>query len=139
MRSPAYKRGFYETALLQKWYEIFPAYAKFMRPVKLFKGRLVIATNSPSAAHNIKMQGPFLIQRMNQFIGYAAVKEIKFEIRTFTPDEEKSVPTPLVADSVAQLSAQVKCETITDDDLRQCFERLGGLIEMEKRTKDEIN
>lgn len=135
MKNSARKRGFYESVLLQKWYEIFPAYAKFMRPVKMWKGRLTIATNSPSAAHNIKMQGQYLIQRMNQFVGYGVVKELKFEIRSFTPDEEEMLPTPLEVDSKAALDAKAKCASIIDDDLRACLERLGGVLEMEKRKK----
>lgn len=137
LKSPAAKRGFFEAILLEKWDEIFQGNARFMRPVNLWKGKLTIATNSPSAAHNIKMQGSYLIGRLNQFVGYGAVKEIKFQVKSFLPKEDIVKPEEVKVSKQAALSAKVECAHIEDEDVRICFEGLSGLIKM--NPKKEVN
>lgn len=127
------KRGFFETVLLERWYEIFPSYAAFMRPVKVWKGCLVIATNSPSAAHNVKMQGPYIIARINQFMGYDAVTSLKFQVKYFPVKREEEKKNSLKADALAVEKAHEKCAHIKDEELRKSFQSLTEMVEMEKR------
>lgn len=127
MRSPAAKRGFFEMILLEKWDEIFQGNAKFMQPINLWKGKLTIATNSPSAAHNMKMQGPYLISRLNQFVGYGAVNEIRFQIRSFLPKETPEKAKEIQVSEQAKFLAKQDCAHIEDSDLRSSFESLGAL------------
>lgn len=132
LRKPARVRGFAEFSVLQKWGEIFPGYAQFMRPVSLKKGVLRVATNSASAAHNLRLQGPFLIARVNQYFGYNAVKDIKYDIRHFTIEDEKMVPQ-LIADDEALSYAHQACDKIESDELRESFEKLASMVFMEKK------
>jgi hypothetical protein len=121
-------RGFYESAILTHWHEILPEYAAFTCPLKLFKGILTLATNSPSAAHNIKMQGPYLIERINQFFGYGAVKDIKFLIRSFEADIKKPKNKPIKATEKAIKQATADCVDVNDEDLRNSLINLEALI-----------
>ena len=136
MHKPARARGFYEPIILQKWSEIFPSYADFLRPVKLKNGTLTVATNSASAAHNIKMQGPYLISRINQFIGYGAVKKLHFQIVSFLPPASQESTEPLYITPEAQRKSVHMCKNITDDTLRGCLERLGACILSQKSDKE---
>lgn len=128
----ARSRGFYESAILTHWHEILPEYAAFTCPLKLFKGTLTLATNSPSAAHNIKMQGPYLIQRINQFFGYGAVKEIKFLIRSFEADIKPAKMKPLEPSAEALSQAKKDCADVEDDELRNSLANLSAIIETVK-------
>lgn len=136
LRNPARKRGFVEVSVLEKWPEIFPSYAAFMRPVALRKGTLKIATNSGSAANNLRMQGPYLIARINQYFGYAAVKNIKFDIRYFTA-EEKFVIEPLTVSEKAVEYASEICQNIENDELQESFKNLATMVYEEKQNKEK--
>ena len=133
MRKHARARGFYETILLDKWQEIFPSYASFLRPIKLKNGTLTVATNSPSAAHNIKMQGPYLISRINQFVGYGAVKKLQFQVVSFTPEVQEDAPQKLEIKPDAAKKSDSLCKNVADDALRDCLTRLGGYILSEQK------
>ena len=137
LRKPARKRGFVEVSVLEKWPEIFPAYAAFMRPIAINKGVLKVATNSGSAANNLRMQGPYLIARINQYFGYAAVKDIKFDIRHFTAEEKRQIEK-LTASPQAVDYAHKSCESIADHSLKQSFENLAMMVYEEKNLKNKI-
>lgn len=136
LRKPARKRGFVEVSVLEKWPEIFPSYSSFMRPIAMNKGVLKIATNSGSAANNLRMQGPYLIARINQYFGYGAVKDIKFDIRHFDVDE-KVLFKPLQASEKAFEYAHKTCENIQSDTLKQSFENLAMMVYEEKQNKEK--
>lgn len=105
-----------------------------MRPIAMNKGVLKIATNSGSAANNLRMQGPYLIARINQYFGYGAVKDIKFDIRHF--DIEEEIPFhPLKISEKAVEYAQETCQNIKDDALKQSFANLAMMVYEEKQNK----
>jgi hypothetical protein len=135
LRKPARKRGFVEVSVLEKWPEIFPSYGAFMRPVALRKGTLKVATNSGSAANNLRMQGSYLIDRINQYFGYGAVKNIQFDIRHFTAEEKVRVE-PLVASDKAVEYAHDICKDIKNDGLQASFENLAMMVYEEKQNKE---
>ncbi|MFT7433140.1 MAG: hypothetical protein ACI9TY_000768 [Alphaproteobacteria bacterium] len=134
LRKPAKIRGFAEFSVLEKWVEIFPSYAPFMRPMSLKRGILKVATNSGSAATNLRMQGPYLIARINQYFGYNAVKEIKYIIRDFDSNYPTSLPQ-LVEDEESLAYAQQSCETIKDTSLKESFQRLAAMVYAEKKLR----
>lgn len=105
-----------------------------MRPVAMNKGVLKIATNSGSAANNLRMQGPYLIARINQYFGYGAVKDIKFDIRHFEVDEEPSFQ-PLTVSKNAVEYAEETCQNIKDDALKESFANLAMMVYEEKQIK----
>lgn len=136
LRKPARKRGFVEVSVLEKWPEIFPSYASFMRPIAMNKGVLKIATNSGSAANNLRMQGPYLIARINQYFGYGAVKDIKFDIRYFTV-EEKIMVEPLKETEESVLYAKKTCDGIKEVELKASFEKLAAMVFEEKQRNEK--
>ncbi len=105
-----------------------------MRPVAMNKGVLKIATNSGSAANNLRMQGPYLIARINQYFGYGAVKEIKFDIRHFEVDEETTFQ-PLTVSKKAVEYAEQTCQNIKDNALKESFANLAMMVYEEKQIK----
>jgi len=128
----ARSRGFYESAIITQWNEILPEYAKYTCPLKLYQGTLTLATNSPSAAHNIKMQGPYLMSRINQFFGYGAVKKIQFRIRSFEGTHRDDPVNLREPSKGATAKAQENCKDIPKDDLRESLEKLNALIYSEQ-------
>jgi len=135
LRKPARIRGFSESEVLIRWPEILPAYAAYSRPKSLNRsGVLEIVTNSASAANNMQMQGQALIDRINQFFGYGAVKKLRFVVTGFLPKLEEPIKR-LEADEKAEDWAVERCKDVQDTELRERLEKLGALIEMENRQK----
>tara|TARA_R110000868_G_scaffold262401_2_gene521029 strand:- start:11771 stop:12214 length:444 start_codon:yes stop_codon:yes gene_type:complete len=134
LRKPAKVRGFAEVSVLEKWVEIFPSYAAFMRPMSLKRGVLKVATNSGSAATNLRMQGPYLLARINQYFGYNAVKEIKYHIKEFDAQTNDIFPQ-LLEDEGSLAYAESTCSSIEDDSLRASFQRLAAMVYIEKKTR----
>ena len=131
LKKPAKIRGFAAFSVLEKWQEIFPAYAKYMRPLSLRKGVLRVATNSGSAATNLRMQGPYLLARINQYFGYNAVKSIQYSIRNFSVEEEPL--TMYLEDNENSITfAEEACASIENNILQKSFERLASVIYLEK-------
>lgn len=134
LRKPAKIRGFAEFSVLEKWVEIFPSYAPFMRPMSLKRGVLKVATNSGSAATNLRMQGPYLIARINQYFGYNAVREMKYIIRDFDSSVENILPDLIENDESLTYAVQA-CEGIKDDSLKKSFQRLASMVYIEKKLR----
>jgi hypothetical protein len=126
----ARKRGFAEAAVLQKWQQITPAHGRYTIPEKLFKGTLTIAVPSDSAKLAVQMDSAVLIQSMNQFFGYEAVKKIRFVLRQFNFEQKvaQKIQEPTDAD---RNRAMARCAGIEDLQLRERMIKLGALIEME--------
>lgn len=131
LTKPAKMRGFAEFSVLEKWSEILPSYADFLRPVSLRNGTLRVMTNSSSAASNLKMQGPYLLSRINSYFGYAAVQEMKFEIKHFEV-EPLTVKEQLAPSKEMEELALYGCEHIEDAELKASFAKLGALFYAQK-------
>jgi hypothetical protein len=126
----ARKRGFAEVSIIQKWHEITPAHGNYTTPEKLFRGVLTIAVPSGSAKLAVQMDSPILIERINQFFGYEAVKKIRFILRQFEFEKKvaKKIEQPTDA---ARIRATARCANIKDLKFQEQMIKLGALIEME--------
>lgn len=134
----ARKRGFAESAILQKWHEITPAHGNYTIPEKLFKGTLTLAVPSGSAKLAVQMDSAIIMDRINQFFGYPAVQKIRFILRQFE-FEQKMAEKLAEPDAAARNRAMARCAGIKDLQLKERMIKLGALIEMEnvRHLKDE--
>lgn len=129
----ASRRGFSELTVVTKWHEIVPAYSAYSRPVKLYNGILTIMASSSSAARNMDMQGQPLIDRINQYFGYGAVRKLKFVNRSFQIENREVEVQVICPDDMAKNTAKERCSDVRDEKVREALERLGSVFEMIKR------
>lgn len=134
LRKAGARRGFAESEILAHWQKIVPTFGQFSRPVKLWQGKLTVATNSSSAAMNMNMQTPLLIGRINQFLGYPAVDKIQCITTAFVVENDETFK-PIVPNNGAKGRAKARCSEVKNDEIREVLERLGAAIEMENFEK----
>ena len=143
------KNGFAETDVLMHWAEIVGAdHAAKCRPVKVhYRHRshgatLVVQTDS-ARAPEIEHQKTRIIERVNQFYGYGAVRHLKVTQSTglghrpgFAEDAAgfegpKAEPTKADAANAAKLA-----DGIEDPGLRDALTRMGTQILAQSRRPD---
>ena len=137
LRSAVRKRGIADADMPARWAEIVPEYKDYSRPLKMYQGTLTIASNSSSAAHNMQMQGDLLIQRINTFFGYNAVKSIKFVIRSFTEMEEIAKMTRLKIGEEAEAKSAKMCDSVTNKELKEKLQGLGEAVFQDNINKNK--
>lgn len=134
LRKAGVRRGFAEVEILAQWHKIVPSYGVFTRPVKLWQGKLTVATNSSSASMNLNMQKPLIISRINQFLGYVGVDDIRFVVQAFDVKVEEK-HQPITPNEGAKGRAEARCADVADEELRASLTRLGAMVEMENIEK----
>lgn len=145
------QKGFAETDVLLRWAEIAgAALAEVCRPVKVHYGAqrtlgatLVVQTTS-GRAPEVEMQGPALIDRVNQFYGYRAIQRLKVTQSTgigpvagfaeaakpFVGPGARADTKPTKAD---QTEAATLAEGISSPGLRDALTRMGAHILAQSR------
>lgn len=127
LRTHASRQGFAEGDLLQRWQSICPEYAAYSYPASLRQGRLVVAVNSDSARQNMQYILPSLLQKLNGFYGYEAVKNIQLITRHFEPNHVEKVDEISPSLQAVQ-QAEKACQNIKNTDLKQALQKLGSFI-----------
>ena len=130
------KQGFASTEIVTRWSEIVGAeIAAHSEPEKIQwprpldgqtaePGTLVLRVEGPTAVE-IQHLSAVVIERVNRFFGWQAVRGLRLRqapIRRATP---KRVPSP-DPDTTARIAATLS--DIKDDDLRDALARLGAAI-----------
>ncbi len=134
------KHGFSSAALIEEWATVIgPELAATCQPVKLGfpprqrdGGTLHIRADSGTALELQHLE-PQIIQRVNAFLGYAAVARLTYiqapisqrQIDARRPG--KKPPAPVVAPATPAATAEA-IAAVEDPELRASLERLGVLI-----------
>lgn len=137
------KRAGITIELVQSWEEVVgPALGEQSRPLKLlwprraheddpFQPATLIIACQGFTAMRIQHETGEIINRVNAFLGFAAVGRIKIEQKPVALPMPKRRELPKVdAATAAKISHSV--ENIEDDSLRDALQRLGQSIHAEK-------
>ncbi|MEO1328662.1 MAG: DciA family protein [Pseudomonadota bacterium] len=151
-RSTLSSRGISEVKLIAQWREIVgDKLADACQPLRIkaprggfgVGGVLVLAV-SGARASEIEHQGPRIIERVNQYYGYAAVANLQItqaaRLSPRTAPAARPAPAPLSAQKQAEIAALT--DPIENDALRGALARLGANImrrpKSEKRRFPEL-
>ncbi|ABC24045.1 DUF721 domain-containing protein [Rhodospirillum rubrum] len=138
------KRGLAEEALLSRWAEVVgPMLAAHVHPMRLVRARrkpggeggvlgaggvLHLRVEGGAVALELQHRLPQVIERVNGFLGWAAVERITLHqgrlLRTRTAPVRE--PPPLPAERAASLGSGL--EGVDDADLRAALARLGTAV-----------
>ena len=140
------RRGFAKAELLAAWPAIVgPAYASWTAPEKIVwpratvesgdvPGVLILRVDGPRSIF-VQHEAPQIIERVNAFLGYAAVGQIRIvqgPVQTEATAAPEALP-PLTAEASAELDGALA--GVADDGLRAALDRLGrGVLATRKRT-----
>ncbi|MEM7059326.1 MAG: DUF721 domain-containing protein [Pseudomonadota bacterium] len=146
------RKGFAETEVLLRWPEIAgSALAAVCRPVKVHYGAsramgatLIVQTDS-GRAPEVEHQGPALVERVNQFYGYRAIRRLKvtqstglgssagkaqgFAEEQAAFDGPASNPTPEEEKRAAQMAQEIETPGLKD-----ALSRMGAHVLAQSRT-----
>lgn len=130
----ARKRGFYEAQIWLRWAEIVPEHAAYCCPDKVFKDTLTLAVSSDSAKVILQMQQDILVQRINLFWGYQAVRRLKFVTKNLPPPKVLQTHT-IQPSPQAEARAKARVMHIENLALRESFYKLAALVEQENENE----
>jgi hypothetical protein len=133
------KQGFASTDIVTHWPEIVgPEVAAHAEPIKLQWPR-GDAENPEPATLVLRVQGPaaleiqhlsdVILERVNRFFGWRAVKRIALRQAPLTHGTERKAPSPPDPAQVARVAASLP--DVTDESLRGALARLGAAIKRE--------
>lgn len=129
------KRGFATVDLLSSWDAIVgPRYAGFTQPEKLAKPRagdgpgvLTVRVDGARAIY-LQHELPQFIDRINRFLGYAAVGEVRI-VQKPLPARASRKPAPLPAlPAAAEAAVAEAVAPVADGPLRESLRALGRAI-----------
>lgn len=134
------KHGFSSAALIEEWDNVIgPELAATCQPVKLGfpprqrdNGTLHIRADSGTALELQHLE-PQIIQRVNAFLGYAAVARLTYIQAPMSKRQmdarrhRKSPPDPVITPPMPAATAK-EIAAVDDPDLRASLERLGAAI-----------
>ncbi len=138
----AARRGFGTARLMASWDEIVgQGMGAWTRPEKLAftrgaasGGVLTVAVSGPRAVL-LQHEIPQLIQRLNAFLGFAAVAEIRIVQRPFEAPQRRTRPAAPIADADrAALDAAVA--PVAAEGLRDSLRRLGEAVLADRIAKE---
>lgn len=145
MEKAGAKRGFAQLRLITAWSEVVgPALARVTRPVRVGYAKAALGATltveAPGArAHEVQMQSPQIISRVNALYGYRAVARLRIthsaeEVRDmgfaensvpFAPEKPERAPDRR-PDPAAL--AELNLENVTDPALREALYRFSCAI-----------
>ncbi|MBL8630106.1 MAG: DUF721 domain-containing protein [Rhodospirillaceae bacterium] len=141
------KRGFASGAVIGRWPEIVGAeLAAFAVPLEIKfprhrndKATLVLQVASGAAATLLQMKAPVLIDRVNAFLGYAAITRIEAQQGPLPRRRQaKRRPEPVLEQ--AELSGiEQKIKDIVSPDLRVALQKLGAAVARRSHDGDPRN
>ena len=131
------KRGFSCVDIIERWADVVGAdLSRGVRPEKIAyphgkrsDGTLHVVCQGGAFATLLEHRKKIVLERVNTFLGYTAVTDIRMRQGTFSPvqsisEEIKSYP---LSEPVIR-SLRQKVETIADEELQQAVFRLGEAI-----------
>jgi hypothetical protein len=129
------KQGFASTDIVTHWPEIVgPEIAAHAEPIKLQWPRgdveepepatLVLRVHGPAAIEIQHLSG-VILERVNRFFGWRAVKRIALRQAPLTRGAKRPAPSPPDAETVAGVAASLD---VSDEDLRAALARLGAAV-----------
>ncbi len=141
-------RGFAKTELAAAWPEIVGAqFAGFCRPEKLVwpKGpdsenrpaMLIVRVHGPRAIY-LQHEATQIIERVNAFLGYRAVGQLKIVQGTVEPPARAPVRTAPKVDAAAESRLAAAVDGIASDGLREALQRLGRGVLSEAASHEAV-
>jgi len=125
----ALRQGFADVRVLSQWSDIVgPDMARQMQPQTLKNGVLQVAVSNSSLALQIQHQAPQLMEKINRFFGFRAVKSIR-PVQTYFALEPQPQATVVVPDAGAQVRAEAQVSQVQDPELKAALSRLGAQVE----------
>jgi hypothetical protein len=130
------KRGFASGAVIARWPEIVGAeLSAFAVPIEIKfprqrndKATLVLQVANGSAATLLQMKAPVLIDRVNAFLGYAAISRIEAQQGPLPRRQRmKAKPEP-VLNAAEESEIEQKIKNVMSPDLRVALQKLGSAI-----------
>ncbi len=141
----ASKRGFANTAIIERWADIVggdlaqhavPLEVKFPRQ-RNDGATLVLQVASGAAATLLQMKAPVLLERVNAFLGYKAIARIDAQQGPLPRRHKaKAKPEPVLSPQ-DQDRIEQKINNIVSSDLRVALQRLGSAIA--RRQKEDAS
>jgi hypothetical protein len=127
------KHGFASADVVSHWPEIagaeiakisFPQRIRWPRTAEATGGTLILVA-APGRSLDVQYASANLLERINQYLGFAAIAKIKVEASHATPPQKTTNPLPERPDF--SISDQ-QLNDISDNALKQALARLGGAI-----------
>jgi len=128
------KRGFAKVDLIASWDDVVgPRYAEVTQPAKLTWRRdgaggavLTVRVSGPSAVF-LQHESEAFIARINTFLGFQAVSELRIVQQPLTRPRTSTPPPPELSERDA-IAIDHQVADIEDDGLRAAVARLGKAI-----------
>lgn len=128
------KRGFAKAELVTAWAEVAgPRYAALTQPESLrwprdqaFGAILTVRVDGPAAVF-LQHESDQFISRVNAFLGYAAVSDLRIVQKPLTREPEAPAPE-MELPPAAEKSIRQAVSNIDSDDLRSALEQLGRAV-----------
>lgn len=130
------KRGFAQGDILRHWSEIagdllarhtLPDRITFPRGQRT-GGILHLQVGNSAVATEVQHLEPLIIERVNTYFGYGAVKGMHIFQRPLPPREDHSPPPPRSLSPAERAALARDLQTVTDPELRQALEGLGQAV-----------
>jgi hypothetical protein len=129
------RQGFASADIVTHWPDIVgPEIAAHAEPIKLQWPRgdvaepqpatLVLRVHGPAAVEIQHLSG-VILERVNRFFGWRAVKRIALRQAPLTRGAKRPAPSPPDAETVAGVAASLD---VSDEDLRAALARLGAAV-----------
>jgi hypothetical protein len=129
------KQGFASTGIVTHWPEIVgPEIAAHAEPIKLHWPRGDVAEGEPAtlvlrvhgpAAVEIQHLSGVIVERVNRFFGWRAVKRIALRQAPLTHGAKRQAISPPDAETVAEVAKNLD---VRDESLRAALARLGAAV-----------
>jgi len=129
-------RGFANGDLLAAWPEIVgAAFAGWTEPERIVWPRGVAGSEPPPGILHLKVDGPRavyvqhelpqIVERVNAYLGYFAIAQIRILQKPVARREKRAVPAPRPLSAAAEADLSATLTDLPDDPLRGALDRLG--------------
>ena len=138
------RHGFAYGDLLAQWPAIMGDVAAMSTPEKIkwpkgagetarkIGGTLLISA-APGRALELQYQAPFILERVNAYLGHGAVTAVKIVQGTAPAKARVRAKPPVLAEGIAA-ALETRLATITDDGLKSALRRLAAGVLQPKRS-----
>lgn len=127
----ARRHGFADARILSQWSRIVgDDMARHVKPVKISNNMLTVAVADSNWAMQVSYKSPILVEMINRYFGFAAIKKIKTLQSYFTVADHKK-KMPITPDTGARIRAEAQTRDVKDDGLRAALQQLGEVVEMQ--------
>ena len=127
-------QGFADARILSNWRQIVgEEFFQFAQPQQLKNGVLTVSVSHGAVAMQLQHMAPQIMERINRYFGFAAVKGIRPQQTYFDmepPKERKNI----VPDVGAETRAEAQVQNVKDETLREALKRLGAQVEVQHST-----